>query len=167
MIAHPVLQVDVYGYRRLTSVLEWLGLHALSIFVLITSNLAIIAIQGFYWTSPEKNIVSINYRIFFTKKMVLVEVQKPVTPFFCCCTFLALQVHWIITRFVHTWHGRPVPVYWLSLWIFTSGQILWYPTSIIPFFVFLLMMLKIFDFQFYDFEHGVKKRVEKRELPLF
>ncbi|XP_062178045.1 uncharacterized protein LOC133882840 [Alnus glutinosa] len=51
------LLVDVYGYRRLTSVLEWLGLHALSIFVLIASNLAIIAIQGFYWTSPEKNIV--------------------------------------------------------------------------------------------------------------
>jgi heparan-alpha-glucosaminide N-acetyltransferase len=51
------LLVDVYGYRRLTSVLEWMGLHSLSIFVLITSNLAVIAIQGFYLTAPQNNIV--------------------------------------------------------------------------------------------------------------
>ncbi|KAG6651571.1 hypothetical protein I3843_06G115400 [Carya illinoinensis] len=51
------LLVDVYGYRRLTSVLEWMGRHSLSIFVLIASNLAIIAIQGFYWTVPDNNIV--------------------------------------------------------------------------------------------------------------
>ncbi|XP_030949435.1 heparan-alpha-glucosaminide N-acetyltransferase-like isoform X2 [Quercus lobata] len=51
------LLVDVYGYRCLTSMLEWMGLHSLSIFVLITSNLAIIAIQGFYLTVPENNIV--------------------------------------------------------------------------------------------------------------
>ncbi|KAJ7978633.1 heparan-alpha-glucosaminide N-acetyltransferase-like [Quillaja saponaria] len=49
--------VDVYGYSRLTSVLEWMGKHSLSIFVLITSNLCVIAIQGFFWTSPENNIV--------------------------------------------------------------------------------------------------------------
>ncbi|KAB1207508.1 Heparan-alpha-glucosaminide N-acetyltransferase [Morella rubra] len=52
------LLVDVYGHRRLTSVLEWMGMHSLSIFVLVTSNLAIIAIQGFYWSAPENNIVS-------------------------------------------------------------------------------------------------------------
>lgn len=51
------LLVDVYGYRRLTSVLEWMGLHSLSIFILITSNLAIIAIQGFYWKAPQNNLV--------------------------------------------------------------------------------------------------------------
>ncbi|MCH88769.1 heparaN-alpha-glucosaminide N-acetyltransferase-like, partial [Trifolium medium] len=49
--------VDVYGHRRLTSVLEWMGKHSLSIFVLVSSNLAVIAIQGFYWTKPENNIV--------------------------------------------------------------------------------------------------------------
>ncbi|CAL0316990.1 unnamed protein product [Lupinus luteus] len=48
--------VDVYGHRRLTSVLEWMGKHAMSIFVLVSSNLAVIAIQGFYWTKPENNI---------------------------------------------------------------------------------------------------------------
>lgn len=47
----------MYGHRRLTSVLEWMGKHSLSIFVLVSSNLVVIAIQGFYWTKPENNIV--------------------------------------------------------------------------------------------------------------
>ncbi|PQQ14432.1 hypothetical protein Pyn_20061 [Prunus yedoensis var. nudiflora] len=51
------LLIDVYGYRCITSVLEWMGIHSLSIFVLVTSNLAIIAIQGLYWSDPENNIV--------------------------------------------------------------------------------------------------------------
>ncbi|KAF9684506.1 hypothetical protein SADUNF_Sadunf04G0125200 [Salix dunnii] len=51
------LLVDVYGYRCLTFVLEWMGKHSLSIFVLITSNLAVIAIQGFYWKAPENNLI--------------------------------------------------------------------------------------------------------------
>lgn len=53
-------QVDVHGYRWLTSLLEWMGKHSLSIFVLVTSNVAVIALQGFYWKVPENNIVSDN-----------------------------------------------------------------------------------------------------------
>ncbi|KAK7310543.1 hypothetical protein RJT34_08111 [Clitoria ternatea] len=49
--------VDVYGHRRLTAVLEWMGKHSLSIFVLVSSNLGVISIQGFYWTKPENNII--------------------------------------------------------------------------------------------------------------
>ncbi|KAJ4834532.1 hypothetical protein Tsubulata_013671 [Turnera subulata] len=51
------LLVDVYGYRRLTYFLEWMGLHSLSIFVLVSSNLVVIAIQGFYWAAPQNNII--------------------------------------------------------------------------------------------------------------
>lgn len=51
------LLVDVYHWRRLTFPLEWVGKHSLSIFIIVTSNLAVISIQGFYWTSPENNIV--------------------------------------------------------------------------------------------------------------
>ncbi|ONK64484.1 uncharacterized protein A4U43_C07F26550 [Asparagus officinalis] len=51
------LLVDVYGYRFLTFILEWTGRHSLSIFVLVTSNIAIIFIQGFYWKDPKVNIV--------------------------------------------------------------------------------------------------------------
>ncbi|XP_004292175.1 PREDICTED: heparan-alpha-glucosaminide N-acetyltransferase-like isoform X1 [Fragaria vesca subsp. vesca] len=51
------LLIDVYGYRCITFVLEWMGIHSLSIFIVVTSNLAVIAIQGFYWTHPENNIV--------------------------------------------------------------------------------------------------------------
>lgn len=49
--------VDVYGYRRVTSILEWMGVHSLSIFVLITSNIAIVVIQGFYFKDPSNNII--------------------------------------------------------------------------------------------------------------
>lgn len=51
------LLIDVYDYRCITFVLEWMGIHSLSIFVIVTSNLALIAIQGFYWADPENNIV--------------------------------------------------------------------------------------------------------------
>uniref|UniRef100_A0A803QT73 Uncharacterized protein n=1 Tax=Cannabis sativa TaxID=3483 RepID=A0A803QT73_CANSA len=51
------LLVDVYGFRRLTFLLEWMGIHSLSIFVLVTSNLAVIAVQGFYLHSPKNNMV--------------------------------------------------------------------------------------------------------------
>lgn len=49
--------VDVYGWRSLAFGLEWMGKHSLSIFILVTSNIAVIAIQGFYWKAPENNIV--------------------------------------------------------------------------------------------------------------
>lgn len=52
------LLVDICGYKRLTFALEWMGIHALGIYVLVTSNLAIIMIQGFYWASPKNNIVN-------------------------------------------------------------------------------------------------------------
>ncbi|KAH7692327.1 heparan-alpha-glucosaminide N-acetyltransferase protein [Dioscorea alata] len=51
------LVVDVYGYRSPTFILEWMGRHSLSIFVLVASNIAIIVIQGFYWRKPQNNIV--------------------------------------------------------------------------------------------------------------
>ncbi|KAK3010692.1 hypothetical protein RJ639_011200 [Escallonia herrerae] len=50
--------VDVYSWRRLTFVLEWMGKHSLSTFILVTSNIAVIAIQGFYWGAPNDNLVS-------------------------------------------------------------------------------------------------------------
>ncbi|CAN0902759.1 Heparan-alpha-glucosaminide N-acetyltransferase [Linum grandiflorum] len=52
------LLVDVYGQRWLTLPLEWMGKHSLTIFMVVSSNLAVIAIQGFYWKSPENNIMN-------------------------------------------------------------------------------------------------------------
>lgn len=68
--------MDFYGLRRLTSVLEWMGAHALSIFVLITSNLAIIVIQGFYWRHPENNIVSIDSQLLFFQKSTSPNISQ-------------------------------------------------------------------------------------------
>ncbi|XP_051131683.1 uncharacterized protein LOC127251822 isoform X2 [Andrographis paniculata] len=49
--------VDVYGWRSTTRVFEWMGKHSLGIFILITSNIVVIAAQGFYFGAPENNIV--------------------------------------------------------------------------------------------------------------
>ncbi|XP_054779273.1 uncharacterized protein LOC129287142 isoform X2 [Prosopis cineraria] len=51
------LLVDVHGYRRLTRALEWIGKHSLSIFVIVSSNLAVIAVEGFYWSTTENNLI--------------------------------------------------------------------------------------------------------------
>ncbi|KAK6136629.1 hypothetical protein DH2020_029612 [Rehmannia glutinosa] len=51
------LQVDVYDWRWLTCVLEWMGKHSLSIFILVTSNIVVITAQGFYLKAPQNNIL--------------------------------------------------------------------------------------------------------------
>ncbi|KAG0453248.1 hypothetical protein HPP92_025912 [Vanilla planifolia] len=51
------LLVDVRGCRCLTFVLEWMGKHSLSIFILVASNVAVICVQGFFWRNPKNNIV--------------------------------------------------------------------------------------------------------------
>ncbi|XP_011020932.1 PREDICTED: heparan-alpha-glucosaminide N-acetyltransferase-like [Populus euphratica] len=49
--------VDVCGFRRPTLVLEWMGMHALMIFILATSNVLPVVLQGFYWKQPGNNIL--------------------------------------------------------------------------------------------------------------
>ncbi|XP_010523186.2 PREDICTED: heparan-alpha-glucosaminide N-acetyltransferase [Tarenaya hassleriana] len=53
------LMVDVYGYRRLTLVLEWMGMHALSIYVLVACNVLFLFVHGFYWKTPRNNLLRI------------------------------------------------------------------------------------------------------------
>ncbi|RRT58649.1 hypothetical protein B296_00010729 [Ensete ventricosum] len=50
--------VDVCGYRRPTLAMEWLGMHALMIYILIGCNVLPVLIQGFYWREPQNNLVS-------------------------------------------------------------------------------------------------------------
>lgn len=52
------LLVDVYGCQSLMIPFEQMGVHSLCIFVLVTSNLVVIIIQGFYWKAPENNIIN-------------------------------------------------------------------------------------------------------------
>lgn len=52
--------VDIYGYRRPTVAMEWMGMHALMIYVLIACNILPIFIHGFYWKEPKNNLVSFD-----------------------------------------------------------------------------------------------------------
>ncbi|XP_043712487.1 heparan-alpha-glucosaminide N-acetyltransferase-like [Telopea speciosissima] len=49
--------VDVYGWRRPTMVMEWMGKHALMIFIIATCNVVPLVLQGFYWKMPENNFL--------------------------------------------------------------------------------------------------------------
>ena len=41
----------------MTLVMEWMGMHALMIYILAACNVFPIFLQGFYWGSPHNNIV--------------------------------------------------------------------------------------------------------------
>ncbi|XP_042449866.1 heparan-alpha-glucosaminide N-acetyltransferase-like [Zingiber officinale] len=49
--------VDVFGYRRPTLAMEWLGKHALMVYILIGCNILPVLIQGFYWKEPQNNLL--------------------------------------------------------------------------------------------------------------
>lgn len=52
------LQVDVFGYRRVSFALEWMGVHALMIYIFAACNILPLIVHGFYWRQPQNNIVS-------------------------------------------------------------------------------------------------------------
>jgi heparan-alpha-glucosaminide N-acetyltransferase len=51
------MQVDIKHCRKPTMLLEWMGLNALIVYALAACDLFPAAMQGFYWRSPENNLV--------------------------------------------------------------------------------------------------------------
>jgi heparan-alpha-glucosaminide N-acetyltransferase len=49
----------VYGLRKPTAAFEWMGKHALMIYIFIGCNILPILIQGIYWRKPQNNLVSL------------------------------------------------------------------------------------------------------------
>ncbi|WCJ38150.1 hypothetical protein M5689_019225 [Euphorbia peplus] len=49
--------VDVYGLRNLAVVFKWMGMHALTLYVIAACNIVPILLQGFYLNRPENNIL--------------------------------------------------------------------------------------------------------------
>ncbi|KAK3120358.1 hypothetical protein QOZ80_9AG0686300 [Eleusine coracana subsp. coracana] len=49
--------VDMYGYKKPVFPMEWVGKHALIIFVLVACNIVPILVQGFYWREPHNNLL--------------------------------------------------------------------------------------------------------------
>ncbi|XP_073008214.1 uncharacterized protein [Typha latifolia] len=59
LLAGTYVLVDVYGYRRPSFVVEWMGIHALMIYVLLACNILPLMIQGFYWRKPQNNLLKV------------------------------------------------------------------------------------------------------------
>ncbi|KAJ6808548.1 heparan-alpha-glucosaminide N-acetyltransferase-like isoform X2 [Iris pallida] len=51
--------VDVFGIRRPTFAMEWMGMHALMIYILMACNVLPVLIQGFYWRDPRNNLLKL------------------------------------------------------------------------------------------------------------
>ncbi|KAI3857432.1 hypothetical protein MKW92_051080 [Papaver armeniacum] len=51
------VMVDVFGFRKPTLVFEWMGMHALMIYIFAACNVLPVLLQGFYWKKPENNIL--------------------------------------------------------------------------------------------------------------
>lgn len=51
------MQVDVKRFRKPTVLLQWMGMNALLIYALAACDLFSAGLQGFYWHSPENNLV--------------------------------------------------------------------------------------------------------------
>ncbi|XAR61386.1 Heparan-alpha-glucosaminide N-acetyltransferase [Bertholletia excelsa] len=50
--------VDVKQIKKPTIILQWIGMNALIIYALAASDILPAALQGFYWHSPENNLVN-------------------------------------------------------------------------------------------------------------
>lgn len=51
------MQVDVKHIRKPMIILQWVGMNALIIYALAACDVFPAAVQGFYWRSPEYNLV--------------------------------------------------------------------------------------------------------------
>ncbi|KAL3717660.1 hypothetical protein ACJRO7_009147 [Eucalyptus globulus] len=88
--------VDVKHWRMPTVFLQWMGMNALIIFALAACELFPAAMQGFYWRSPENNLVDIAERLlqgaFHSKKWgTLVFVMLEILFWGCVAGFLHMK----------------------------------------------------------------------------
>ncbi|KAL2535256.1 hypothetical protein Fot_16647 [Forsythia ovata] len=58
--------VDVKCIRKPTVIFQWMGMNALIIYALAACDVFPGALQGFYWRSPENNLVDVSERLLQT-----------------------------------------------------------------------------------------------------
>jgi hypothetical protein len=56
-----LVQVDNFHIKKPFILFQWMGMNALIVYVLAACELFPTLIQGFYWRSPENNLVNILY----------------------------------------------------------------------------------------------------------
>nr|XP_043621172.1 heparan-alpha-glucosaminide N-acetyltransferase isoform X2 [Erigeron canadensis] len=56
--------VDVIHIRKPTMLFEWMGMNALIVYALAACDIFPAALQGFYWRSPENNLVNATESLF-------------------------------------------------------------------------------------------------------
>lgn len=56
-LTDKLVQVDVKCIRKPTILFQWMGMNALIVYALAACDLFPAALEGFYWHSPENNLV--------------------------------------------------------------------------------------------------------------
>lgn len=69
---HPFFygQIDVWGLRTPFLFLEWIGMNAMLVFVLGAQGILAAFVNGWYYESPDKSLVSNGWRLIWLKNMV-------------------------------------------------------------------------------------------------
>jgi heparan-alpha-glucosaminide N-acetyltransferase len=57
--------VDVHGWRLPTLLFKWMGMNALLMYTLVACGILPAALKGFYWGSPDNNLVCLHYTWHF------------------------------------------------------------------------------------------------------
>ncbi|KAL0389687.1 UNVERIFIED_CONTAM: hypothetical protein Scaly_0325800, partial [Sesamum calycinum] len=57
------LIVDVKCIRKPTVIFQWMGMNALIVYALAACDIFPAAVQGFYWRSPENNLLLVNIQV--------------------------------------------------------------------------------------------------------
>ncbi|KAJ4838637.1 hypothetical protein Tsubulata_004230 [Turnera subulata] len=84
--------VDVKKIRKPTILLEWMGMNALIIYALAACELFPAAVQGFFWRSPENNLVRLSIQFPCRFICSFFKIKWPV-PSPSCDSDLNLQLH--------------------------------------------------------------------------
>ena len=100
-----LMQVDVYRWRRMNVVMEWMGKHALVIYVLAACNVLPVVLQGFYSGQPQNNIVSLLPLMKWTDTIVSTLLEWLILRCYICLCNWQLRLIGITT-----WNGVVVEV---------------------------------------------------------
>lgn len=84
------MQVDVKNIRKPMLLFQWMGMNALIIYALGACELFAAAVKGFYWRSPENNLVSssLSFSLFLsfqtTRAVKFAELKEDFNCMFTC-----------------------------------------------------------------------------------
>lgn len=99
-----LMQVDVHLFKMPFVLFQWMGMNALIVYILAAAELFPAFIQGFYWRSPENNLVFLfcySYRCWWMKEIRL-YVQPSYSSLMTMVAICYYQLYFILVFLLRT-----------------------------------------------------------------